>query len=158
MFLLISLRMKFSHQFLCLTFLHRISMEIEDVLGSRQFVEYKDLGNLQYLGQTLKEGLRLHPPVSGTTRVTTKEENLAGYHIPAGTSVNISWFILHRLSEAWTEPKKFDPDRFSPEAKSPTQAKQFLFFPFWVRGPALGKHLPSLRHGCSWQGYYRSLS
>ena len=100
------------------------------MLGSRQFVEYKDFGNLQYLGQTLKEGLRLHPPVSGTTRVTTKEENLAGYHIPAGTSVNISWFILHRLSEAWPEPKKFDPDRFSPEAKSPTQAQQFYFFPF----------------------------
>ena len=100
------------------------------MLGSRQFVEYKDLGNLQYLGQTLKEGLRLHPPVSGATRVTTKDEILGGYLIPAGTSVNISWYILHRLSEAWQEPKKFDPERFSPEAKSQTRAQQFLFFPF----------------------------
>ena len=122
--------MKFPHQFLCLTCIHRINKEIEDVLGSRQSVEYKDLGNLQYLGQTLKEGLRLHPPVLGTARVTMKDENLGGYLVPAGTSVNISWFILHRLSEAWLEPKKFDPDWFSPEAKSPTQTQQFLFYPF----------------------------
>ena len=87
--------------------LHRIVQEIETVLGSRQFVEHKDLGNLQYLGQTLKEGLRLHPPVGGTARITTKEENLGGFTIPAGTSINISWFILHRLSDAWSEPEKF---------------------------------------------------
>ena len=127
---MITLRMKFPHQFLCLTCIHRISKEIKDILGSHQFVEYKDLGNLQYLGQTLKEGLRLHTPITGTTRVTTKDESLGGYLIPAGMSVNISWFIMHRLSEAWPEPKKFDPDRFSPEAKSPTKAQQFLFFPF----------------------------
>ena len=111
-------------------YIYRINKEIEEVLGSRQFVEYKDFGNLQYLGQTLKEGLRLHTPVGGTVRVTTKDENFRGYFIPAGTPVNISWYILHRRSEAWQEPKKFDPDRFSPEANSQTQAQQFYFFPF----------------------------
>ena len=122
-------------------YIYRINKEIEDVLGSRQFVEYKDFGNLQYLGQTLKEGLRLHPPVSGTTRVTTKDENLGGYLIPAGTSVGIGWYLLHRHSEAWQEPKKFDPDRFSAEAiKSQTQVQQFLFFPFsWGPRTCIGQ-------------------
>jgi len=91
-------------------------------------VEYKDLGNFQFLGQTLKEGLRLHPPISGTTRLTTKDENIGGYLIPAGTSVNFSWFILHRRSEAWQEPEKFNPDRFSPEVWSSVQ--QSVFYPF----------------------------
>ena len=110
--------------------LHRIVQEIETVLGSRQFVEHKDLGNLQYLGQTLKEGLRLHPPVGGTTRITTKEENLGGFTIPAGTSINVSWFILQCLSDAWSEPEKFDPDRFSPDKQIPPS----VYYPFSV-GP-----------------------
>lgn len=104
------------------------------MLGCRQFVEYKDLGNLQYLGQTLKEALRVHPPVGGTTRVTTKDENFAGHLIPAGTSVNISWFILHRLPKAWAEPGKFDPDRFSPDAKSSVRSQEAMYYPFSI-GP-----------------------
>jgi len=110
--------------------LHRIVQEIETVLSSHQFVEHKDLGNLQYLGQTLKEGLRLHPPVWGTTRITTKEENLGGFTIPAGTSISVCWFILQRLADAWSEPEKFDPDRFSPDKQIP----QSVYYPFSV-GP-----------------------
>ncbi|XP_068730892.1 cholesterol 24-hydroxylase-like [Montipora capricornis] len=108
----------------------RIVQEIGNVLGSRQFVEYSDLGNLQYLGQTLKEGLRLHPPVTGTSRITTKEENFGGYLIPAKTILLFSWFIIHRLSELWPEPEKFDPDRFSPEAKDSSNALRSAYFPF----------------------------
>ncbi|XP_068759396.1 cholesterol 24-hydroxylase-like [Montipora capricornis] len=108
----------------------RILQEIETVLGSRQFVEYKDLGNLQYLGQTLKEGLRLHPSVDATARRTVKDENLGGYFIPSGTPVTFSWFILHRLPESWPEPKKFDPERFSPGTKSPSHGQFLPYFPF----------------------------
>ena len=119
---------KFQHQFIVFTLLCRIVQEIEAVLGSRQFVEYKDLGNFQFLGQSLKEGLRLHPPVSSICRITTKGENIGGYFTPSGTSVTINSFIFHRLSQAWQEPEKFNPERFSPEVKSPIQ--QSVFFPF----------------------------
>lgn len=106
----------------------RIIQEIEAVLGCRQFVEYVDLGNLQFLGQTLKESLRLHPPIGGTTRITTKDENIGGHLLPRGTSVNISAFIMHRYSGAWQEPDKFDPDRFSPASKG--EIPHSVFFPF----------------------------
>ena len=119
--------MKFTPIYL-FNFLGRLVQEIEAVLGSRQFVEHKDLGNFQFLGQTLKEGLRLHPPVTSTTRLTTKDENIGGYVIHTGTSVNFSWFVLHRCAEAWEEPEKFNPDRFSPEVKNPFQHS--FFFPF----------------------------
>ena len=54
------------------------------------------------------------------------------------TPVNISMFILHPLD--WSELEKFDPDRFSPEAKTPIQ--QSKFFPFSL-GPrtCIGKSL-----------------
>ena len=119
---------KFQHQFIVFILLCRIVQEIEAVLGCRQIVEYKDLGNFQFLGKSLKEGLRLHPPVSSICRITTRGENIGGYFIPFGTSVSINSFIFHRLSEAWQEPEKFNPERFSPEVKSPIQ--QSVFFPF----------------------------
>ncbi|XP_022782298.1 cholesterol 24-hydroxylase-like [Stylophora pistillata] len=107
---------------------NRIVKEIEDILGSRQFLEYKDLGNLQFLGQTLKEGLGLHPPIGGITRVSTRDENIGGYIFPAGTSVNISQFLMHRHSDSWKDPLQFDPDRFSPEAKG--EIPHSVYFPF----------------------------
>ena len=100
------------------------------MLGSCQFVKYNDLGNLLYLGQTLKEGLRLHSPVGGTSRITVKEEDLGGYLVPANTSVSVSLFVLHHLPEVWAEPKKFDPDRFSPESKISSNALRSAYFPF----------------------------
>ncbi|XP_068729246.1 cholesterol 24-hydroxylase-like [Montipora capricornis] len=108
----------------------RIVQEINCVLGCRQFVEYKDLGNLQYLGQSLKEGLRLHPTVNGTSRIATKDEMLGEHFIPAGSSVTLSWYVLHRLPELWPEPEKFDPDRFSPDAKNSSNSLGSAYFPF----------------------------
>ena len=106
----------------------RIVKEIEAVLGSHQFLEYKDLGNLQFLGQTLKEGLRLHPPIGGITRITTRDENIGGYIFPAGTSVNICQFLMHRHLDSWKDPLQFDPDRFSPEVKG--EIPHSVYFPF----------------------------
>ena len=108
----------------------RLVQEIETVLGSRQFVEYRDLGNLQFLGQTLKESLRLHPPVEATSRETTRDGYFAGHFLPKGTSVLICWFVLHRLPEFWPEPRKFDPERFSTEAKSPGHGQSVPYFLF----------------------------
>ena len=108
----------------------RIVQEINCVLGCRQFVEYKDLGNLQYLGQSLKEGLRLHPTVNGTSRIATKDEMLGEHFIPAGSSVTLSWYVLHRLPELWPKPEKFDPDRFSPDAKNSGNSLGSAYFPF----------------------------
>ncbi|XP_068683870.1 cholesterol 24-hydroxylase-like [Montipora foliosa] len=109
---------------------NRVVEEIGNVLGSRQFVEYNDLGNLQYLGQALKEGLRLHPPVAGTGRISTKDVDLGGHVVPAGTQLNISWYAIHRIPEVWPKPDEFDPDRFSPESKSSSFGLRSAYFPF----------------------------
>ena len=109
-------------------FLVRILDEIEEVLGCHRHVEYEDLGKLQYLDQTLKESLRIHPPVGSTQRVLQKEENFGGYKLPAKTYVVVSDYTIQNSVEVWESPDVFDPDRFSPARKeSISQAKYFPF-------------------------------
>ena len=38
----------------------------------------------------------------------------AGKAVPAGTSIGIVAYALHRDPEHWPDPEHFDPDRFSP--------------------------------------------
>ena len=109
-------------------FLIRILDEIEEVLGCHRHVEYEDLGKLQYLDQTLKESLRIHPPVSSTQRVLQKEESFGGYILPAKTCVVISQYVIQKSAEFWESPDVFDPDRFSSlQRENISQAKYFPF-------------------------------
>ena len=59
--------------------------------------------------------MRLRPPVWLLPRVAQEEDNVGGYHVPAGAAVLISPFTLHRHPGFWEEPERFDPDRFTPE-------------------------------------------
>uniref|UniRef100_A0A0E9RM94 Uncharacterized protein n=1 Tax=Anguilla anguilla TaxID=7936 RepID=A0A0E9RM94_ANGAN len=39
----------------------KLRKEVDDIIGSKQEIEYEDLGKLTYLSQVLKESLRLYP-------------------------------------------------------------------------------------------------
>lgn len=106
----------------------RLVHEIKEVLQSTHYVDYQDLGRLQYLSQTLKEGLRLHPPIPGSTRIFNREETLNGYLIPAGTPVNFIQYVIHRLPETWEKPEEFDPDRFHPSCSE--KISNIVYWPF----------------------------
>ena len=123
-----------------LKILDRILKEVDEVLGHREAVEYEDLGQLQYLDQTLKEALRKYPPVATAHRILQKEDIFGGYKIPAKTPVGVSCFNIHNSPEFWESPEDFDPDRFSTSGKVPTM--HCAYFPFFL-GPrtCIGKTL-----------------
>ncbi|KAM7427538.1 hypothetical protein ABFA07_021344 [Porites harrisoni] len=118
----------------------RILKEVDEVLGHREAVEYEDLGQLQYLDQTLKEALRKYPPVPSAHRILQKEEIFGDFKIPAKTIMIVSCFNVHKSPEFWETPDDFDPDRFSPSRKD--AMRQSVYFPFFL-GPrsCLGKTL-----------------
>lgn len=108
---------------------NRIFQEVDNVLGNKDTVEYDDIIKLQYLGQTLKESLRKHPPANGTIRTTTKTEKFGKFQIPKGTKVNFSIFVSHHLPENWQNPESFNPDRFSGNGNE-NKISNFVYFPF----------------------------
>ena len=58
------------------------------------------------------ESLRLHPPIWAMERHAIEEDVVGGFRIPAGSSVIVSPYTLHRHRDFWDEPERFEPSRF----------------------------------------------
>jgi cytochrome P450 len=101
--------------------------ELESVLGGRP-PALADLKALPYTRMVIEETLRLFPPAWITSRQATGEDELCGYHVPAGTLIWISPYVMHRHPEYWEDPDTFIPERFDPDQRA--ERPRFAYFPF----------------------------
>jgi cytochrome P450 len=101
---------------------------------------YADLSRLRYTHMVLQEAMRLYPPVWILPRRAIADDEVGGYHVPAGAEVLICPFTLHRHPRYWPEPDRFDPGRFDPDA--PADRPRYAHIPFGA-GPrfCVGNHL-----------------
>jgi cytochrome P450 len=67
-----------------------------------------------YTQQVLKEVLRLYPPAYAVSRFTARGDVVSGTEIAPGSNVFVGTYALHRSPDVWTDPARFDPDRFEP--------------------------------------------
>jgi cytochrome P450 len=105
----------------------RTCAELEEVAPGRS-PTLDDLPRLTYLGQVVKESMRLFPPAWTLERRARETDEIAGYRVPAGTLVLFSAWVTHRHPAFWPNPEGFDPDRFAPEAEK--QRPRYAYFPF----------------------------
>jgi cytochrome P450 len=75
----------------------------------------EDFDQLALLRRVVLESLRLYPPAWVIERSAAEDDVVGGYRIPAGSLVMLPAYVVHRHSDVWREPERFDPDRFSPE-------------------------------------------
>ena len=87
----------------------------------------ESLADMQYTQQVLEEALRLYPPVWLFTRRSHELDELDDFDVAPDTDIYLSPFILHRTEHYWSDPERFDPDRFAPTDKP---KKDRPFFPF----------------------------
>ena len=83
--------------------------------------------------------MRLYPSAPIVPRLTGRDTELGGYHVPAGSRVLVNLFNIHRHPQHWTDPERFEPARF--EATARKEQHRFGYLPFGA-GPHLciGKH------------------
>ncbi|MEZ4381780.1 MAG: cytochrome P450 [Nannocystaceae bacterium] len=70
---------------------------------------------------TMKEALRLYPPLASMPRYCVREHEFLGYRVPADTIVGIYPMHTHYLPELWTDPRRFDPERFADDRREDRQ-------------------------------------
>ncbi|BBU23680.1 cytochrome P450 [Mycobacterium xenopi] len=89
----------------------------------------ESLEKLESLDLVMNESLRLVTPLPFNMRQTVRDTDLLGYYVPAGTNVMIWPGMNHWLPELWTEPRKFDPERFA-EPRAEHKRHRYAFAPF----------------------------
>ena len=87
------------------------------------------LDQLQTIDIVMKEVMRLWPPVPANLRQAVVETEIDGHHIPKGTWLNVHQPETHRMPEYWTEPDRFDPERFLPPREEHKQHSH-CYMPF----------------------------
>jgi cytochrome P450 len=76
---------------------------------------FDDLDRLEVTGRVMKETLRRYPPLPVIPRMAEEETEFAGYRIPRGAMCVVAPIFTHYMREWWSDPEKFDPDRFAPQ-------------------------------------------
>ena len=105
----------------------RLHAEAVEVLGDRP-PEYEDLRRLPYTTMVVQEAMRLYPPVWILPRLAQQDDEVGGYHVPAGSDVLICPYTLHRHPAFWDRPDRFDPDRFDPGVTA--DRPRYAYIPF----------------------------
>ncbi|XP_065061538.1 cholesterol 24-hydroxylase-like isoform X2 [Rhopilema esculentum] len=107
----------------------RLKDEIDIVLHDNKDVTFEDLGKMKFMGQCIKETLRLYPPAASFNRVTPCIDKYGDYEIPKGTMTSIFLFSMHRDPRYWPKPEIFDPDRWERDsADNPGITSAFMPF------------------------------
>ena len=101
--------------------------ELRSVLGGR-IPTMDDIPALALTGNIIRESMRLYPPAWRVGREAIADCTLGGYHIPAGSQIIMSQWLLHRDPRFWAEPERFDPGRWTDELEK--SLPRFAYFPF----------------------------
>ena len=104
-----------------------LAAEAKRVLNGR-LPTADDYARLPFTEQVVAEGLRLYPPVWVTGRTANEVYEYRGMQIRKGDFLLAPQIAVHRDPRFWEEPLRFDPSRFTKEAKA--SRPKLAYFPF----------------------------
>jgi len=104
-----------------------LEAEVDQVLQGRR-PDAADVARLTFTRMVVDETLRLYPAAWMFARTAVEEDEVGGYHVPAGQMLMLSPYVLHRRSDLWPNPEAFDPWRFTPDRA--LHRHKYAYLPF----------------------------
>lgn len=92
-------------------------------------LSYDDLEKMEQTALVFRETLRLHPALPTIPRRAIRDCEFQGYRIPKNASVAVNPLHTHYMPEYWSNPHRFDPERFGP-ARAEHKQHFYQWVPF----------------------------
>jgi cytochrome P450 len=105
----------------------KLAAEVDAVLGTRR-PSVEDLARLRYTEAVVLESMRLYPPAYALGREALADCEVMGYQVPAGMTLLMSTWVVHRDPRWYEQPEAFQPERWE-EAQVKRRPK-YSYFPF----------------------------
>jgi cytochrome P450 len=112
--------------------------EVDQILSGRS-PSAEDFPRLSYTEMIFAESMRMYPPAWTIGRRALIDYSINGYTIPARSILLMSQYVMHHNPKYFPDPFRFDPERWTPEARE--ARPKFSYFPFGG-GPrvCIGEH------------------
>jgi cytochrome P450 len=107
--------------------------ELAAVLGDR-LPAPADYARLPYTEMVVAESMRMFPPAWAVSRLAIEDATIGEWLVPRGAVVVAAQAVTHRDPRWFPDPGRFDPLRFTPEAKA--SRPKLAYFPFGA-GPRI---------------------
>jgi cytochrome P450 family 135 len=104
-----------------------LSWAFERLLRTPRVMErvLESLDDDEYLDAVVKETLRVRPVIVDVARKLTRDIEIGGWQLPAGTMVLPAIAALHARADLYPSPEEFRPERFLSEG-----AESYAWIPF----------------------------
>ncbi|KAF7346403.1 Cytochrome p450 [Mycena sanguinolenta] len=119
----------------------KAQIEIDTVIGTHRLPGFEDRPSLPYIEALYREVMRWKPvgPL-GVAHATTGDDMHEGYFIPKGTTVISNIWAMTRDESIYSEPERFNPERFFTADGKLNDDDTILAFGFGRR-ICVGRHL-----------------
>ena len=109
------------------------------------YLSFEEIAKLESLDLCIKEALRMYPPLTSIPRQATADTEFQGHFIAKGTIVGVFPLHTHFLDEYWTNPFRFDPERFAAH-RAEHKRHMFQYVPFGGGAhKCLGQHFANIQ-------------
>lgn len=106
----------------------KLIKEVDEAMADKKHVTYDIAQNMSYLDMCINETLRMYPAGPRTDRVAKTDITINGVFIPKGMIIGIPIYAFQNDPEIWPEPEKFNPERFTEDAKESRDPISFMPF------------------------------
>jgi cytochrome P450 len=103
----------------------RLEREVDEVIGGRE-PKAEDADELPWTKAVLSEAMRLYPPAWTIERDAVDDDEVGDVPIPAGATLAVPPYLIHRNADIWPNPEGFEPERFMGEQRRP----RYAYLPF----------------------------
>lgn len=105
--------------------------ELDSVVGKDRYVNESDISQLPFVQAIVKETFRLHPSTPLSLPWLANEScEVNGYSIPKGSALLVNVWAIARDPNIWSNPLKFQPERFLQNPNIDVKGNNFELKPF----------------------------